>query len=106
MRHSLADKAYEILQGEILTCAVKPEQQIVQSQLAERYQVGTTPIREALQRLAQGGFVQPIPRFGYIVNPTPISDVHKIYELRSIVESAVARLAAVRGSQEQLNNLD
>jgi DNA-binding GntR family transcriptional regulator len=102
MSQSLAGKAYEIVKGEIITCALEPGQQIVQSQLAERYQIGLTPVREALQRLAQEGFVQPIPRFGYIVSPITLSDVREIFELRSIVESSAARLAAVRGLQEQL----
>jgi DNA-binding GntR family transcriptional regulator len=105
MSQSLAGKAYEIVKGEIITCALQPGQQIVQSQLAERYQIGLTPVREALQRLAQEGFVQPIPRFGYIVSPVTLSDVREIFELRSIVESSAARLAAVRGLQEQLTKI-
>jgi len=105
MSQSLAGKAYEIVKGEIITCVLEPGQQIVQSQLAERYHIGLTPIREALQRLAQEGFVQPIPRFGYIVSPITLSDVREIYELRSIVESAAARLAAVRGLQEKLHKI-
>jgi DNA-binding GntR family transcriptional regulator len=105
MSQSLAGKAYEIVKGEIITCALEPGQQIVQSQLAERYQIGLTPVREALQRLAQEGFVQPIPRFGYIVSPVTLSDVREIFELRSIVESSAARLAAVRGLQEQLTKI-
>jgi DNA-binding GntR family transcriptional regulator len=105
MSQSLAGKAYEIVKGEIITCALEPGQQIVQSRLAERYQIGLTPVREALQRLAQEGFVQPIPRFGYIVSPITLSDVREIFELRSIVESSAARLAAVRGLQEQLTKI-
>ena len=102
MNQSLADKAYEVLKADIITCVLEPGQQIVQSQLAEKYQIGLTPIREALQRLAQEGFVQPIPRFGYFVSPITFSDMRELFELRSIVESAAARLSAVRGSQERL----
>jgi DNA-binding GntR family transcriptional regulator len=102
---SLADQVYNTLRTDIITCALEPGQQVVQSQLAERYQFGVTPIREALQRLTQEGFVRPIPRFGYIVSPITVSDVHELYELRAIVESAAARLAATRGSQEQLNRI-
>ena len=105
MTQSLADKAYDVIKADIITCVLEPGQQIVQSQLAERYEIGTTPIREALQRLALEGFVQPIPRFGYVVSSITFSDVHEIYELRSIVESAAARLAAVRGSQERLEQI-
>lgn len=102
MELSLAEQAYEILKKEILTCVLDPGQQIVQSKLAERYQLGTTPIREALQRLTQDGLVQPIPRFGYTVSYVTLSDVHEIYELRSILEPTAARLAATRGTNQQL----
>ncbi|MBC7225211.1 MAG: GntR family transcriptional regulator [Anaerolineae bacterium] len=105
MNLSLADKAYEVIKTDIITCVLRPGQQIAQPQLAERYGVGLTPVREALQRLAQEGFVQAVPRFGYIVSPIAISDVYEIYELRSIAESAAARLAAVRGSQEALRRI-
>jgi DNA-binding GntR family transcriptional regulator len=105
MSQSLADKAYEAIKADIITCVFEPGEQIAQSQLAKKYQIGTTPIREALQRLAQEGFVQPVPRFGYTVSTITLSDVHELYELRSIVESAAARLAAARGRQGQLKEI-
>jgi DNA-binding GntR family transcriptional regulator len=102
---SLSDKAYDIIKNEIITCILEPGQQIVQSQLAEKHALGTTPVREALQRLAQEGFVTPIPRFGYIVSPITFSDVYEIFELRSVFESTAARWAAVRGSEKQLKQI-
>jgi DNA-binding GntR family transcriptional regulator len=99
---SLADQAYETIKSDIITCVLEPGQQVAQSQLVERYQTGVTPVREALQRLAQEGFVQAIPRFGYVVSPLTFSDIHEMFELRSIVETAGVRLATVRGSEKQL----
>jgi DNA-binding GntR family transcriptional regulator len=102
MRPSLSDQAYELIKQDIITCVFEPGQQIIQKQLAERYGLGTTPVREALQRLAQEGFVQPIPRFGYTVRYVALSDVHEIYELRLILEPMAARLAAMRAGPEAL----
>lgn len=85
MGESLAGQAYEAIRNEIITCRLRPGQQIAQPQLAERYQTGTTPVRDALQRLAQEGLVQPIPRFGYLVTQITLSDVTEMYELRSIL---------------------
>jgi len=99
---SLAENAYELIKADIITCKLEPGEQIVQGQLALQYQIGLTPVREALQRLAQEGFVRPIPRYGYIVSPVTISDVHQIYEARLVVELATIRLAAQRGTDEQL----
>jgi DNA-binding GntR family transcriptional regulator len=105
MSSSLSDQAYHRIKTEILTCELRPGQQIAQQQLVERYEFGKTPVREALQRLAQENFVQPVPRFGYIVAPITLSDIHEIYELRLIAEPAAVRLAAVRGSDEQLEEI-
>jgi DNA-binding GntR family transcriptional regulator len=105
MTESLADKAYQALKKDIITCSLRPGQQIVQAQLSNAYGFGATPIREALQRLAQEGFVEAIPRFGYVVSPITLRDLREIFELRLIIESAAARLAATRGSHEQLERI-
>jgi DNA-binding GntR family transcriptional regulator len=104
-KESLADRAYRLLKNDIITCDFPPGEQIVQTALTERYEIGVTPIREALQRLALEGFVQSIPRLGYIVTPITFSDVHEMYELRTIVEVAAARLAALRAPQDALEKL-
>ncbi len=105
MAQSLVDQVYEKIKSEIITCTLAPGQQIAQPQLAEKFNTGVTPIREALQRLTQERLVQPIPRFGYIVTPITLADMSEIFELRSILESAAARLAALHASQEQLDQL-
>jgi DNA-binding GntR family transcriptional regulator len=102
---SLSQRAYEVIKADVIACRLEPGQQIAQPQLAEKYQLGMTPIREALRRLTQEGYVQPIPRFGYRVSPITFSDVHEIYELRSVVESVATRLAAVRGSSQSLEQI-
>jgi DNA-binding GntR family transcriptional regulator len=102
---SLTQRAYETLKSEIITCALAPGIQIAQRHLAETYALGLTPVREALQRLAQEGFVQAIPRFGYVVSPIALSDIREIFELRAILEAGAARLAARQASPEQLAHL-
>ena len=104
-KESLSDQAYRLLKNDIITCEFPPGEQIAQAALNERYQIGITPIREALQRLSLEGFVQSIPRLGYIVTPITFSDVHEMYELRTIVEVAAARLAALRAPQDALEKL-
>ena len=102
---SLAQKAYDIIRGEILNCALAPGQQIVQARLVEKYGLGLTPIREALQRLAHEGLVQPYPRFGYIVSPVTEEMVRHLYEVRMILEAAAVRLAVERASDAQLRQI-
>lgn len=102
-RKSLSLQAYERLRADILTCSILPGEQIAQAALAEKYQLGTTPVREALQRLAQEGLVRAIPRFGYEVSPITLADVEEMYELRAVIEPDAARLAALRATRQQLD---
>jgi DNA-binding GntR family transcriptional regulator len=102
---SLATRVYDLVKNDIIKCVLEPGRQIAQPQLAARYRVGITPMREALQRLIREGLVQALPRFGYIVTAITISDVVEMYESRAIVESAAARLAAFRASKEQLGQI-
>jgi DNA-binding GntR family transcriptional regulator len=102
---SLTTQAYELIKQQIITCEIAPGEQIAQAQLVEKLGLGISPVRDALQRLTQEGFVQPIPRFGYLISPVTISDVQEIFELRSILEIAAVRLAAERGSDESIKKL-
>jgi DNA-binding GntR family transcriptional regulator len=102
---SLADKAYAAIKKDIITCVLDPGSQIAQSQLVQRYDIGITPIREALKHLEQDGYVQSVPRFGYIVTPINIKDIEDIYDLRLILEKSAVRLSAQRASDDQLAQL-
>lgn len=99
---SLAKRAYRLLRADIISCALRPGQQVVQSELAEKYQIGTTPIRDALHRLALENLVQPVPRSGYVISPITLTDIQEMFELRFLLESFAARMAAARGSEDDL----
>lgn len=105
MSLSITDRVYEMLKADIISCVLEPGQQIVQSQLVEKYQAGLTPVREAAQRLVQEGFISPVPRLGYIVSPVTVSDIHEIYELRLIAECAAARIAAIRAPSPVIDEI-
>jgi len=100
--NSLAHQAYAALKKDILTCELDPGSTIAQSQLVKRYDFGLTPVREALKRLEQEGYVQSIPRFGYLITPITLKDVEDLYDLRLILEQSAVRMAIQRASDEQL----
>ncbi len=99
---SLANQAYTALRKDILTCELDPGSTIAQSQLVKRYDFGLTPVREALKRLEQEGYVQSIPRFGYLITPVTLKDVEDLYDLRLILEQSAVRMAIQRATDEQL----
>jgi DNA-binding GntR family transcriptional regulator len=91
--HSLGDQAYEVIKADIILCKLAPGAAFTEAGLAERYRLGRAPIRSALSRLTQDGFVDVMPRRGYVISPITLSGVQEIFELRLILEPAAARIA-------------
>ena len=65
----------------------------------------TTPIRDALHRLARENLVQPVPRSGYVISSITLTDIQELFELRFLLESFAARMAAARGSEDDLQEI-
>jgi DNA-binding GntR family transcriptional regulator len=83
-----------------------PLSAIDEQALMEDLQLGRTPIREALQRLAAENLVSIVPRRGIFVADISLTDLQKVFELRMVLEAFCARLAAQRASEGQLAELE
>ena len=62
--------------------------------IAERFDCSTTPVREAIRRLAAAGLVVVLPRRGATVSSISVDGIDELYELRFLLEPAMARKAA------------
>jgi DNA-binding GntR family transcriptional regulator len=102
---NLAEKAYEQIRGEIITCVLAPGMQINQGEISEKLQLGITPVREALTRLSHEGLVTSLPRYGYLVCPITIGDLDDLFEYRIILETASVRLAIQKATDDQLKQV-
>ena len=102
----LSEKAYKLIRHKIVTLELPPLSSIDEQALMEDLQLGRTPIREALQRLAADGLVIIAPRRGMFVADISITDLQKIFELRMVLEGFCARLAAGRANADQLGEMD
>jgi DNA-binding GntR family transcriptional regulator len=102
----LSDKAYELIRHKIITLEMPPLSAIDESALMAELEIGRTPIREALQRLAAEGLVSIVPRRGIFVADISITDLQKIFELRMVLEGFCARLAAERATVLQIAGLE
>lgn len=74
------------LQRAILSGELVPGERLSSSELAERWAISATPLREALQRLAADGFVEYTPQRGARVSGISERDVREVYELRLLLE--------------------
>jgi DNA-binding GntR family transcriptional regulator len=105
----LTDQVYESLKESILRVEWSPGQMLGEPDLAQRYGVSKTPIREALRLLVQDGWVQVVPRKGYLIRSLGLEDVREVFALRQMLEPAMAADAARRtvsaASQAHLRDL-
>lgn len=74
------------LRAEILSCTLRPGALVQERELADRFQVSTSPIRDALLRLEEQNLVEVLPRRGYRVKAISVADAKELYEMRSILE--------------------
>ncbi len=102
---SLAEKAYVELIKRITRLDLPPGTVLAEKSLVEELQIGRTPIREALQRLAMEGLVIHRLNRGMFVSEITYSDVQEIYEFRSLIDGHACRLAAQRATPAQTAKL-
>ena len=102
---TLTEQAYRQLEEQIVTLRLRPGEFLSEYALADSLEIGRTPIREALQRLAREGLVTVLPRKGILVSETDPRKQLLVLEVRRELERLLARLGALRASQEQRQRL-
>lgn len=102
----LPDRIYSALKHRILTCSLAPGQRLPEKDLSQDLGVSRTPLREALNRLALEGLVFLTPYRGYAVTTVELEDIRNLSELRLVVESEAAALAANRATDEEIDQMD
>lgn len=101
-----SDIAYRLLKKAILGVELPPGALLVESDLMERFEVGRTPLREAIQRLEAEGLVEAVPRRGAFVSQLTPHDIRSIYELRSNLDAFAAELAAERAAEDEISRME
>jgi DNA-binding GntR family transcriptional regulator len=101
LRHELAKRLLaEIFQGELPAGA-----RLIILNLAERFGLSSTPVREALLELEANGMVEFVHNRGAIVKPFGPDQLREIFHLRRILETEAARLACGRIDRARLVEL-
>jgi DNA-binding GntR family transcriptional regulator len=100
-RSNLAQEVRRLLEEDINDGRLMPGDALDERQLAERFKVSRTPIREAIYQLAAQGLVRAIPRQGVYVSRMSLKELLAMFELQAELEGICARFAARRMSPEQ-----
>ncbi len=96
----LADLAYEDLRDRIVTLRIKPGEPIDEDTVGQQLEMGRTPIREAIKRLALENLVTVFPRRGTFASEINITDLALISDVRMVLEGHAAYRAAERITDE------
>jgi len=98
---TLAERAYAILEEMIVTLVLAPGCSVSESELAKKLNIGRTPIREALQRLAMDKLVTIHPSRGVFVSEINVKTQLLLLETRRALECLIARSASRRATPEE-----
>ncbi len=102
---SQAERAYWLLVERIINLELPPGAVLMDRELTRELDVGRTPMREALQRLAVEDLVVHYPNRGMVVSEISARSTRDIYEFRALIDGEAAKFASLRRSDEEANNL-
>lgn len=95
MSGTAADRLAQDLAEAILSGEFAPGSRLDEQQLAQRYTVSRTPVREALRQLATTGLIEVRPRRGAIVAEVTPEQLEELFVAMGELEATCARLAAL-----------
>lgn len=107
-RRSRADEVYQQLKRDVSEFKLVPGDRFTETEISERLGVSRTPVRQALFRMQQEGFVEVLFRSGWRVLPFDFNQFEELYDLRMVLETTAAhRLceSALKTNQSMLDEL-
>ncbi len=105
-RELLADRAYVELRDRIVTLRIPPGAPIDEDLLGQELEMGRTPVREAIKRLALENLVTVFPRRGTFASEINITDLAHVSDVRTQLEGHAAYRAAERITEPQRAELN
>jgi DNA-binding GntR family transcriptional regulator len=98
---SQAERAYVGIRARIIDGTYLPGTPLTEPALARLHGTSRTPVREALARLAEEGYVHRVPGRGYSVSRITVQFVRDTFDIRRLLEGATAERAAELASDEE-----
>ena len=86
--------------------SLKPGERVSEPELAERFGISRTPIREAFRQLESEGYLVVIPRKGAVVASLSERDVEEFYSIKIILEGFAAKMAAENLTKKDIERLE
>ncbi|RDI55957.1 GntR family transcriptional regulator [Nocardia mexicana] len=105
-RQQLPEEVAAYVRELIMSGQVRPGEFLRMEPIAEAVGVSNTPVREGLLALRSEGFVELVPRRGFVVAPVSQQDVHDLFWAQAQFAAELAVRAAGRITSEQIEELE
>jgi len=107
-RNVTSERIYKSLKNSIIGGDeyFKEGSQIIETEIANKFGVSRTPVREALIRLAAEEFIKIFPNQGAFINKFSLKDLKEILEIRSVLLGLASKLAIKKITDKEIEKLE
>ena len=105
VKYTLGNKIYDGIKRDILLGTYAPNTMLSERQIAEEYCVSKAPVRTALKKLCEDGYLIGYARKGYLVTNTSADDYAKLQQLRYSIEALAVSHIIMYCPDEDINDL-
>jgi len=103
---TLRERIVETIRNAIVNGQLAPGARIAEPELADKFGISRTPIREAFRQLESEGFITVVPRKGAIVASLSPHDIADFYDLKMVLEGYAARCAVKTLKESDLTKME
>ena len=103
---TLRERIYAHLREAIIRNYFPPGHRIFEKEIAERFNVSITPVREALLQLSIEGFVEIKSYKDIIVREISLKEIGEIYDVQAVLEGLAGKLAVPNMDEEHLSKME
>lgn len=103
--HNTYQTILKSLRHDIIHGIWEPGQKLIEQELASRYKVSRTPLREAIRQLQVEGMIDAIPNRGCRVATLSLTDINELFEVRELLEYFAVKRSAQYISQDEILRL-
>lgn len=105
-RPQLSEKATAHVRGLIMSGELRPGTLVRPENIGADLGISTTPAREALQALRVEGFLELVPRRGFVVAPLTGADIRDLFQVQALIGGELAARAAAKASGQDVAELE
>jgi len=99
------DEAYQKLRDAIIYGNLYPGEKLVETEICKRLNVGRTPLREAIHRMQEEGYVEVSPNKSAVVRSFPISELEDLHDILAVLEAYAVETSTKLLSEKEKESL-